>query len=203
MHSQPDPTETFGPDRLLALSDGMFAVALTLLILDIHLPEGPKEHLGAALVSIAPRLGIFVLSFAIVAYYWFIHHLIFLYVRSASRRLLWASLLFLLMIVILPFSAGVLGRYPLTPIALATFGLNIAACSLTLWLTWVLARRGGHVVNVAPEQRRYIDRRFAISPVLAIAAVAVSRFLPWVSLALFVAVPVSYALTSQPVSRRS
>jgi uncharacterized membrane protein len=64
-------------DRIAAISDGVFAVALTLLILDVRLPDGSRENLMGSLVAVAPRLGIFALSFAIVSYYWILHHLIF------------------------------------------------------------------------------------------------------------------------------
>src|SRR2546430_8908023 len=64
-------------DRTEGISDGVFAVSLTLLILDVRPPEGGVSQLVHGLVLIAPRLGTFALSFAIVAYYWLVHHLIF------------------------------------------------------------------------------------------------------------------------------
>lgn len=130
------------PGRLTAISDGIFAVALTLLILDVRPPDVAVSKLGSALVATAPRFGIFALSFAIVAYYWVVHHLIFAYVRVANRGLLWSNLLFLFMIVVLPFSAAVLGRYPLEAPSLIIYGSNLACCSLTLGLSWWYASSG-------------------------------------------------------------
>lgn len=75
------------------------------------------------LVLIAPRLGTFALSFAIVAYYWLVHHLIFASLRGVKVALIWANMLFLFTIAVLPFSTAVLGRYSLAPVALAAESL--------------------------------------------------------------------------------
>jgi uncharacterized membrane protein len=71
-------------DRTEGISDGVFAVSLTLLILDVRPPEGGVSQLVHGLVLIAPRLGTFALSFAIVAYYWLVHHLIFASLRGVK-----------------------------------------------------------------------------------------------------------------------
>src|SRR5712671_3934030 len=80
------------------------AVSLTLLILDVRPPEGGESQLVHGLVLIAPRLGTFALSFAIVAYYWLVHHLIFASLRGVNVALIWANMLFL-------FTIAVLQRY--------------------------------------------------------------------------------------------
>src|SRR5712691_9902504 len=109
-------------DRTEGISDGVFAVALTLLILDVRPPEGDVSQLVHGLVLIAPRLGTFALSFAVVAYYWLVHHLIFVSLRGVKVGLFWANMLFLFTIAVLPFSTEVLGRYALAPVALAIYG---------------------------------------------------------------------------------
>ena len=196
-----DPSLSFGPERLAAISDGIFAVALTLLIVDVKPPDVSVSHLTGALIATAPRLGIFALSFAIVAYYWVVHHLTYAYVRVADRGLLWANLLFLFTIVVLPFSAAVLGRYPLAAPSLIVYGSNLACCSITLGLSWWYASRAHLLANVNPSQARYIARRFAFAPTLAVLGAALAGVLPLVSLALFFAVPVLYALTSGSIRK--
>ncbi len=81
-------------DRTEGISDGVFAVALTLLILDVRPPEGGVSQLVHGLILIAPRLGTFALSFVIVAYYWLVHHLIFASLRGVKVALIWANMLF-------------------------------------------------------------------------------------------------------------
>src|SRR5947209_17422537 len=126
-------------DRTEGISDGVFAVSLTLLILDVRPPEGGVSQLVHGLVLIAPRLGTFALSFAIVAYYWLVHHLIFASLRGVKVALIWANMLFLFTIAVLSFSTAVLGRYSLAPVALAMYGAHLAACTSTLAGVWFVA----------------------------------------------------------------
>src|SRR2546428_9125948 len=81
---RPKTGRNYPTDRTEGISDGVFAVSLTLLILDVRPPEGGVSQLVQGLVLIAPRLGTFALSFAIVAYYWLVHHLIFASLRGAK-----------------------------------------------------------------------------------------------------------------------
>jgi uncharacterized membrane protein len=187
-----NPKHTFQrhPDRLIAISDGVFAVALTLLILDVKPPTVDAILLRSALFATAPRVGIFALSFAIVTYYWVSHHYSFGYVHAVDRGLLWLNMLFLFTIVLLPFSAAVLGAYPLAAPAIELYGLNVAGCSATLSLAWWYALGARLSIDVPREERRRIAVRTAVSPTLALLGVAVATFAPLVSLILFVAVPV-------------
>jgi uncharacterized membrane protein len=129
--SEAKSDSVFDAGRVASLSDGVFAVALTLLILAIKPPETDGAHLVQTLVSTVPRFGIFALSFAIVAYHRVVHHLIFALLKAADRTLIWLNLLFLFTVVVLPFFAAVLGRYPTAPPALMLYGSNVACCSVT------------------------------------------------------------------------
>ncbi len=182
-------------DRIAAISDGVFAVALTLLILDVRLPDGSRENLMASLVAIAPRLGIFALSFAIVSYYWILHHLIFGSLRGVKLGLMWANMLFLFTVVVLPFSTGVLGRYLLDAPALALYGVNLAACTATLFAAWWVAERSGPTHPITNAHRRYIVLRLALQPVTALVGVGLGFVVPRVALIIFVASPIVYVLT--------
>jgi uncharacterized membrane protein len=182
-------------DRTEGISDGVFAVSLTLLILDVRPPEGSMFQLGHGLVLIAPRLGTFALSFAIVAYYWLVHHLIFASVRGVKIALIWANMLFLFTIAVLPFSTAVLGRYPFAPIALAIYGVNLAACTSTLAGVWFAADRANVTETLTVSQRRYIVRRFAFQVVAALLGIACAFLVPALALSIFVAMPIVFALT--------
>jgi uncharacterized membrane protein len=183
------------PSRVVAISDGVFAVALTLLILDVKPPTVSPMLLASAIFATAPRLGIFALSFAIVAYYWVSHHFSFGYVRLIDRSLLWLNMLFLFTIVVLPFSAAVLGDYPLAAPALTLYGANVAACSTTLAIAWWYAVSQRLSIDVRRDERRRVAVRAMISPTLAVVGIAVATVAPVVSLVLFIAIPVaSYAI---------
>jgi len=184
------------PSRLTALSDGVFAVALTLLVLDVKPPQVNPALLASAVLAMAPRLGIFALSFAIVTYYWVSHHSVFTYVRATDRGLLWLNMLFLFTIVVLPFSAAVLADYPLAAPAIALYGTNVAICSAALSVAWWYAVAKRLSIDVQGEELRYAAVRTAVSPILALLGVVVSTIAPVISLVLFVAIPVVYGATA-------
>lgn len=101
-------------DRISFFSDGVFAIAITLLIIEFKVPviEHPTDlllwsslsHMGLQLIG-------FIISFFIVGYYWSVHHRIFGYVDNYTSRLIWLNLYFLFTVVLLPFSSGLLGEY--------------------------------------------------------------------------------------------
>jgi len=180
--------------RTEGISDGVFSVSLTLLILDIKPPEGGAGELVHGLVKIAPRLLTFALSFAIVGYYWLVHHLIFASLRGVKISIMWANLLFLATIVVLPFSTAVLGRYPQASPALAIYGANLAACTATLAGVWFVADRADLSEQLA-GQRRYILGRFAFQFMVVLAGIGCAFVVPVAGLAVFVALPIVCALT--------
>ena len=182
-------------DRTEGISDGVFAVSLTLLILDVRPPEGGVSQLVHGLVLIAPRLGTFALSFAIVAYYWLVHHLIFASLRGVKVALIWANMLFLFTIAVLPFSTAVLGRYSLSPVALAIYGANLAACTSTLAGVWFVADHSHLTEQPTVSQRRYIVRRFGVQLIVALLGIACAFLAPALALSIFVALPIVFALT--------
>ena len=183
-------------DRTEGISDGVFAVSLTLLILDVRPPEGGVSQLGHGLVLIAPRLGTFALSFAIVAYYRLVHHhLICASLRGVKVALIWANMLFLFTIAVLPFSTAVLGRYPLAPVALAIYGANLAACTSTLAGVWFVADHVHITEQPTASQRRYIVRRFGVQLIVALLGIACAFLAPALALSIFVALPIVFALT--------
>ena len=182
-------------DRTEGISDGVFAVSLTLLILEVRPPEGSVSQLVHGLVLIAPRLGTFALSFAIVAYYWLVHHLIFASLRGVKVALIWANMLFLFTIAVLPFSTAVLGRYALVPVALAIYGANLAGCTSTLAGVWFVAGDCHLTEQSTASQRRYILRRFGVQLAVALLGIACAFLAPPLALSIFVALPIVFALT--------
>ena len=101
-------------------------------------------------------------------------------------------------VVILPFSAGVLGRYPTAPVALILYGTNVAFCSVTLMLVWWQMVRARRNTEIRPDIARWVSLRFTIWLVLSLAGIALALFLPIASLVLFATLPLLYACTSRP-----
>jgi uncharacterized membrane protein len=101
--------------RIAALVDGIFAVAMTLLVLDLKLPEGTKMSNDPAvwrqLFELTGRFSTYALSFIVLGMFWIGHHSLFHFVRRVSRDMLWLNLLFLLFITLLPFSTNLLSGH--------------------------------------------------------------------------------------------
>src|SRR5215471_4039081 len=107
--------------RLEAFSDGVFAIVITLLILNVRVPDGRTLTLGA-LRPLIPPLGTFVLSFIIVGVYWISHHHTLHFLKEVNRRLLWLNLLVLLCVVYIPFPTSLLGTGFNNPLAVRLYG---------------------------------------------------------------------------------
>jgi uncharacterized membrane protein len=138
--------EPLSKHRIEALTDGIYAVAMTLLVLELKLPE-PRPPLTdaalrAELLHLAPKIVAWILSFFILAIFWFSHHRAFHYVRHVDRRLLWINLLSLLFASLLPFSSAMVGEYNMLFRAQALYAANMAV--LALLAIWQLSHLGKH-----------------------------------------------------------
>jgi uncharacterized membrane protein len=127
------------PGRLLALSDGVFAIAMTLLALDLHVPDLGRNPTDGALTHAlreqVPNYLAFLISFYVVAAYWTRHRRLMRSVKTTDARLVRLTLLLLLCVAALPFPAGLLGKYASHPISLVFYGgLNAVAVSTLLLL---------------------------------------------------------------------
>lgn len=108
----------FQLDRIIFFSDAVFAIAITLLILEIKVPEisehGTEKDFIKAMLALTPKFFGFLFSFFMIGLYWFIHHIMFGYVINFTKKLIWLNLIFLLSIVIMPFSTAVYSEYSMT-----------------------------------------------------------------------------------------
>ena len=116
-------------NRLEACSDGVFAIVITLLVLDIKLPEGNSAGLSHALLESLPRIAAYVMSFAIIGLYWISHHRSFDMIAKVDGTILWLNLLLLLLVSFIPFPTALLGRYPYESLPIVIYGLTLIACN--------------------------------------------------------------------------
>src|SRR4051794_4614949 len=124
--SVPPDTSRASLDRLRALGDGIFAFAMTVLVLDVRLPAGgaalEAKPLLAALEHLLPEAAACVLSFLVLCMYWIAHHNTFLVVARTNRTFVALSMLFSLCVAFVPFAASVLARAPQSPVAIMLYG---------------------------------------------------------------------------------
>lgn len=147
-----DKQQGLGKDRIGAFSDGVFAIAATLLVLDIHLEPGLSGHaLTAAFWALRPRLLAYGLSFVIIGVYWVAHHLMLSAMQRIDRPLLWLNNLFLLFVAFIPASAGFLGSYPGQQPLVVWYGINLLLASGALEMLWRYATFHGRLTSPHPN----------------------------------------------------
>jgi len=148
---------THDPARVLALSDGVFAIIITLLVLEIHVPELTQgQSLAEALGEVRPSFNAFVITFILTGMYWVGHRDLFALIRRTDRGLVWLNILYLLPLCLLPFGAGMLGRYEHEPVALRIYGLLLVAIALMRVVIWLYATSRPHLLwqRLDDRQRR-------------------------------------------------
>lgn len=183
------------PTRVLALSDGVFAIILTLLVLEIHVPElGAGQKLGQALREIRPSLVAFLISFVVVAIAWSGHRDLFALIRRTDRGIVWLNFLYLLPLSILPFGAAMLATYERDPIALRIYGLILIAIVVTRLATWLYATRRSHILATPVDARARRGGIFlvALPGVAYLVGLAVGDATPTLAIWIYALVPVLY-----------
>ena len=183
------------PARVLALSDGVFAILITLLVLEIHVPELTQGHsLNEALAEVRPSLVAFVISFILAGMYWVGHRDLFALIRRTDRGLVWLNILYLLPLCLLPFAAGLLGRYDTEPVALRIYGLNLVAIAVMRVVIWLYATNRPHLLwQRLDDRQRRAGLALNLYPGLVyLLAFLVARTAPGVSLLIYAAMPLLY-----------
>ncbi len=138
--------ETVEFARIVAFTDGVFAIAITVLVLGIDVPEQlPDEDLRDFLVDSWPQLFAYFLSFAVIGRFWISHHESFRTLQDFDRRLLVVNLVYLSLVVLIPFPTNLLGEYGSEADAVVLYAFVIGSASLLNWLMLRTAMRGGHV----------------------------------------------------------
>ncbi len=182
------------PERCIAFSDGVFAVAITLLVLNLHGPA-PGEPFVALVREESVPLLLFVASFAIVAIKWLNHHSMFRHIRRVDNPLLLLNLVLLLGVTAVPFTTVLLAGYVGTP-----YAADAALVYAGLWtfngivwtLVWWYATARGCVDSQAPQHRARL-LLYALGPLGYLAGGALAFVNVYAAIAVFVAVALLYA----------
>src|SRR3712207_3332062 len=140
-------------DRIVNLSDGIFAIAITLLVLDIRVPDIPENmvasELPAALLALWPKYLGYVLSFVVISTFWTIHHSIFRPIRAYDRGLLYLNFLFLMFVAFVPFPTSLLGEYGNHQLPVTIYAGTLAVGRLLLTAIHWYSTRNDRLVDEA------------------------------------------------------
>ncbi len=171
-----------GLDRILALSDGVFAIAITLLVLNIEVPQIPEDlvaqELPGELFDLWPKYLSYVISFLVILFYWTAHHSIFSFIKAHDRRLIWLNSLFLMCVAFLPFPAALMGEYGDQQLVVVIYAGSLAVTRLLLSAVWwyVLGKPQLVDMDMDPSTIRIFSIRAWAIPLIFLISIGISFF---------------------------
>jgi uncharacterized membrane protein len=128
--THPSGEQRIGYERTVAFSDGVFAIAITLLVLAIEVPDVPEARLGDALGALGDDVLMYFIGFAVMGLFWAGHHRFFAKVQVFDTRLVSLNLVYLSLIALMPFTTGLLGEYADAALAVTMYAANVAGAAL-------------------------------------------------------------------------
>jgi TMEM175 potassium channel family protein len=184
-----------GKDRLAAFSDGVIAILITIMVLELRVPHGAD---WAALVGLTPSLLTYVMSFVYLAIYWNNHHHLLHTVARVDGLILWANSHLLFWLSLIPAATAWMGENFLAPIPTAVYGavLLMPAMAYYLLQTAIMHRQGAHSVLAKALGS---DIKGKISPILYVAGIVLAFVSPWTSIALYVLVAVIWLVPDRRI----
>lgn len=194
--------ESAETDRLLALSDGVIAIAITLLVLEITVPEVPAGTPSSVVAGLVfeqwhEYIG-YVLSFLVIGLYWMLHRRIFVHIEAHDRGIVWLNLLFLLLVAFVPYGTSVFSTYP-NRLGVSFIAIVLALTGLSLAALWIYASRKQLIEEgIASRTVGIQAARFLASPMVFAGSIAVASIDPvWAMLTWVLLIPINGALNSR------
>ncbi len=183
--------------RLEAFSDGVIAIIITIMVLELHVPNGADL---AALFSVREKFLSYLLSFVFLGIYWNNHHHMLQAVRHVDGRILWANMHLLFWLSLIPFATAWMGRTQFAPAPVAVYGvvLLLAACAYYLLSQLLVARHGAE----SPLARALgSDLKGKLSVLFYVLGIAVAFPVPLLACAIYVVVAVMWLVPDRRIER--
>jgi uncharacterized membrane protein len=186
-----------GKDRVAAFSDGVIAIIITIMVLDLKVPHGAD---WATLRGVAPNFVAYVLSFVYLAIYWNNHHHLLHTVTRVDGLILWANSHLLFWLSLVPAATGWMGENFLAPLPTAVYGVSLLmpAVAYNLLQRTIVHQQGEHSVLASALGR---DVKGKISPLLYAAAVALAFVDAWLSIAIYALVAVMWLIPDRRIEK--
>ncbi len=186
-------------ERIGALSDGVFAIAMTLIVLEIRLPElegaADNASLWSAFVTLGPAFITYVLSFLTLGIFWNGQQTQLSYLAGADRHLAWLYLVFLALVALMPFSTSVLSEHTGLSLAVIIYWANIALLGIAIYACWAYATHAGLLTADTPAAAdAAIRRRIIAAQLLYLGGAALSLLSPTVAIGFIVLVQLNFAI---------
>ena len=180
--------------RLEALSDGIFAIAMTLLVLNLALPEAGKglTELHSLLFGQLDKFFSYAVSFILLAILWVRHHEQFHYIKRTDGKHLWINIFLLMFVALIPFSTSLVGDYSQEALAEVFFGFNIFMLAILLLCSWAYATNHHRLVDPSLDPRRIalLKMRGVLTAVVPVLAIGLAFINPDISSYAYLSIPV-------------
>jgi len=201
----------FQLERLILFSDAVFAIAITLLVIEIKIPEIHEKPVTDNAVlhklrELIPKFAGFLVSFFLIGQYWIVHHRMFSFVINFTDRLIWLNILFLFAIALMPFSTGFYSEYVLrgviTPVLFYTG--NIALLGLANFLMWryLSNQKNNLTENLTPALARYFSLRALTVPTIFVIFSFVYLYNPTIAFFIPILIPFIMRLIFNPMKKK-
>lgn len=175
--SDPNPGHGLPVHRIEALTDGIYAVAMTLLVIELKLPEHSQLHNAAdlhqALANLLPKILAWVISFFVLGFFWFGHQRVFSHVRRGDGKLAALNIAQLALVSLMPFSCALIGEHGRELVSQVIYSSNMAALSVVALLTSRYVHRHPDSVLMAMSEPLYRGARLRLLGLLLISVMAV------------------------------
>lgn len=192
--------DTITKSRIEALSDGVFAIAMTLLVLDLLIPEN-SENLNATLYSYLPKLESYFITFAVSGVYWLQHQLQFDVVKRASRSLVWINILFLMFVALIPATTMLLMRYSDQTIAAVIYASNLFLVGAVLFMQWIYLTNQPELLDHTSERvKNFKLILILVNPVLCLVAIVIAFINPQYSTTVYYLIPIIFYFLRRKMS---
>ncbi len=195
--------------RIEALTDAIFAIVMTILVLDLKVPDMASltlfsnASLGTELLHLWPKFAAFIVSFIIIATYWNSHNIQSIKIKQSSITHIWLNLLFLLFVCLIPFSAALIGEYPYNQASEIIYAANLILCGVTLYAVWSYAVTDERLVeegSVSRELRFNAKNKVLLPPTFYLLGIIASFFNTHLTLIFYALGPIVYFI---PVDTRT
>jgi uncharacterized membrane protein len=185
------------PERMLAFSDGVMAILITILVLELRPPHGDQL---SDILDEKGKLLAYLLSFVMVGIYWNNHHHLMQVVQTIDGRTLWANMHLLFWLSLMPLGTAWLGEQGVETGPVAAYGIVLLGCAIAFTLL-TLSLLAIHETSSQLAQAIGRDRKGRVSLAIYVVALALSFVVPWASVALFVTVAIIWFLPDRRVER--
>jgi len=192
-NEEPVPPEKIPKIRLETLTDGIFAIAMTLLVLSLEVPTLPANPTPPVINeyiinTLLPQIGIYIISFAILGGFWLNHH-IFYAMKHTDLALNWLNIFWLMSIAIVPFSTSLMSNYGQYQFAEIIFASNMLVIGVLYYNIWHYAFKNEMIYEPVIPYARMIQRSNLLLPLMSLVAIGISFIIPVGTILIFILIP--------------